>query len=47
MELLGLQEIVAQWNLRLLDLAESHGGSEKRAPVVSPQATPNFIRKKN
>ena len=46
MELLGLQEIVAQWNLRLLDLAESQGGSEKRAAVVSPQATPNFIRKK-
>jgi len=51
LELLGLQEIVAQWNYRLLDHAEEKYKLEKRGelnPVslIAPQETPNFKRKK-
>lgn len=46
MELLGLQEIVAQRNLRLLDLAEKdHAGARSKAVAV-PEASFNFRRKK-
>lgn len=46
LELLGLQEIVAQWNLRLLDQAELHWGRSEAEPVAVPQPSTNFKRKK-
>lgn len=46
LELLGLQEIVAQWNLRLLDQAERHWGRSEAKSVVVPQQSTNFKRKK-
>lgn len=45
MELLGLQQIVAQRNLRLLDLAEK-SYAEREKPVVSAQKSFNFRREK-
>lgn len=46
LELLGLQEIVAQKNLRLLDQAEKHWGRADAEPVAIPQSSFNFRRKK-
>lgn len=45
MDLLGLQEIVAQRDLRLLDLAERHWGRSDEAiePYVKPQVSHNII----
>lgn len=44
-ELLGLQEIVAQWNLRVLGLAEQAAG-DRKGGVAIPQKSFNFIGKK-
>jgi radical SAM superfamily enzyme YgiQ (UPF0313 family) len=46
LELLGLQEIVAQRNLRLLDQAEKHWGRAEAKAVAVPQSSFNFRRKK-
>lgn len=48
MDLLGLQQIVAQRDLRLLDLAERHWGDsdETITPLVSPQDSHNIISDK-
>lgn len=48
MELLGLQEIVAQRDLRLLDQAERHWGGADRVtvPVAVPRESFNFSRQK-
>jgi hypothetical protein len=44
LELLGLQEIVAQRDLRLLELAQQHW--VRTEPVTVPQPSFNFRRKK-
>lgn len=46
LELLGLQEIVAQRNLRLLELAEKHWMRDAMQSVVAPKPSFNFRRKK-
>lgn len=46
LELLGFQEIVAQRNLRLLDLAEKNWARTTETRLVSPKASFNFRRKK-
>jgi radical SAM superfamily enzyme YgiQ (UPF0313 family) len=46
LELLGLQEIVAQRNLRLLEQAEKHWGRVGAQPVAVPRSSFNFRRKK-
>jgi len=48
MDLLGLQEIVAQRDLRLLDLAERHWGRSDEAidPIAKPQVSHNIIQNK-
>lgn len=46
MELLGLQEIVAQRDLRLLAQAEKHWGRAGAQPVATPKESFNFRRKK-
>lgn len=48
MELLGLQSIVHQRDLRLLDLAEAHwaGADAVTRPLAVPAASPNFERRK-
>jgi len=46
LELLGLQEIVAQWNLRLLDQAEMHWERSEAVSVAIPKQSTNFRRKK-
>ena len=48
MQLLGLQTIVHQRDLRLLDLAEKHWATadEKTKPLAVPQASTNFVREK-
>ena len=48
MELLGLQHIVAQRDLRLLDQAEKHWGTADTvtAPIAVPRSSFNFINKK-
>jgi len=48
MDLLGLQEIVAQRDLRQLDLAERHWGrsDETISPIAKPQVSHNIIQNK-
>jgi anaerobic magnesium-protoporphyrin IX monomethyl ester cyclase len=46
LELLGLQEIVAQRNLRILDQAEKHWGRTERPQIAEPKSSFNFKRKK-
>ena len=48
MELLGLQEIVLNKDLRLLDLAEKHWGSadDETCPLVKKKDSFNMINKK-
>jgi radical SAM superfamily enzyme YgiQ (UPF0313 family) len=46
LELLGLQEIVAQRNLRVLDQAEKYWGRPGATNVAAPQESFNFRRKK-
>jgi radical SAM superfamily enzyme YgiQ (UPF0313 family) len=46
LELLGLQEIVAQWNLRVLDQAELNWARAESKFVALPQESTNFKRKK-
>lgn len=46
LELLGFQEIVAQRNLRLLDLAQKHWSRDEEKLVVTPKPSFNFRRKK-
>ena len=46
LELLGLQEIVAQKNLRMLDQAEKYWGRTERPQIAVPQSSFNFKRKK-
>ena len=46
MDLMGLQEIVTQRNLRVLDQAEKHWGRENAEPVAVPKSMFNFRRKK-
>ena len=46
LELLGLQEFVAQRNLRLLEQAEKHWGRAEAKPVAVPRPSFNFGRKK-
>ena len=49
MELLGLQQIVAARDLRLLDLSEKHWNANKKAdfqPLVQPKESFNMVKKK-
>lgn len=46
LELLGLQEIVAQRNLRILDQAEKHWGRSHRPSLAIPRESFNFRAKK-
>ncbi len=46
LELLGLQEIVAQRNLRILDQAEQHWGRSGPTNLAVPKESFNFRRKK-
>ena len=47
MELLGLQQIVSAWDLRLLDQAEKTWIPPKEGESVAiPQESTNFVRKK-
>lgn len=46
LELLGLQEIVAQRNLRILDQAEKYWGRSGSTHLSTPRASFNFRRKK-
>ena len=47
LELLGLQEIVATWDLRLLDQASKNWVAPKEGESVAiPQVSTNFVRKK-
>lgn len=46
LELLGLQEIVAQRNLRMLDQAEQHWGRTGETGLAIPKESFNFRRKK-
>lgn len=46
LELLGLQEIVAQRNLRILDQAEKHWGRSKVTSLATPRESFNFRPKK-
>ncbi len=49
MELLGLQQIVAARDLRLLDLSEKHWKANKKTdfqPMVNPQESFNMMKKK-
>jgi anaerobic magnesium-protoporphyrin IX monomethyl ester cyclase len=47
LELLGLQQIVASWDLRLLDQAEKNWVPPSEGESVAiPQESTNFVRKK-
>lgn len=46
LELLGLQEIVAQRNLRILEQAEKHWGRPTATDIAKPKESFNFRRKK-